>query len=248
MTKVAIVTGASRGIGAATALLAAAKGYHVAVNYLHSEQAANDIVANIVDAGGRAIAIQGDTGAESDIVRMFETVDRELGPITSLVNNAGIAQTIMRLETMDEARLARTWAVNITGYFLCAREAIRRMSTANGGAGGTIVNVSSAAARLGGPGEWIDYAASKGAIDTMTLGLAKEVGAEGVRINAVRPGLIETDIHATAGAPERVERLVSGVPMQRSGTAHEVAESILWLMEPESSYVTGALVDIGGGR
>ncbi|MEM7251414.1 MAG: SDR family oxidoreductase [Pseudomonadota bacterium] len=248
MSDVAIITGGSRGIGAAAAITAAKRGFAVCVNYLNSAEAAQSVVQQINDGGGRAIALKADTGTEADIVSLFDTVDRELGTVSALVNNAGIAQPIMKLETMDAARLERTWAINITGYFLCAREAVKRMSTAHGGRGGTIVNVSSAASRLGGPGEWIDYAASKGAIDTMTLGLSKELGSEGIRVNAVRPGLIDTEIHASAGAPERVAKLSSGVPMQRSGSAAEVAESIVWLMSPESSYVTGALLDVAGGR
>ena len=248
MTAVAIITSASRGIGAASAKLAAERGFAVCVGYLQSEASARSVVADIIAHDGQAIAVRADTGDEASIARLFETVDHELGPVTSLVNNAGIAQPVMPLETMDAQRLERTWAVNITGYFLCAREAIKRMSTRHGGNGGTIVNVSSAASRIGGAGEWIDYAASKGAIDTLALGLAKELGNEGIRVNAVRPGLIDTDIHASAGAPHRVERLVSSVPMQRSGSAAEVAESVVWLMSSMTSYITGALIDITGGR
>ena len=248
MSQVAIVTGASRGIGAATARQLAKSGFTLCINYLRAHEAANQLVAEIVSAGGKAIAVQADTSDEAAVVRLFETVDRDLGPVTALVNNAGIVNPLMKLEAMDARRLERIWAVNITGYFLCAREAIKRMSTVHGAEGGVIVNVSSVVSRLGGPGEWIDYAASKGAIDTMTLGLAKELGPEAIRVNAVRPGLIETEIHASAGAPERLAQLAPRVPMQRVGSAEEVADTIAWLVSDAASYVTGALIDVSGGR
>jgi NAD(P)-dependent dehydrogenase (short-subunit alcohol dehydrogenase family) len=248
MGGVIVVTGASRGIGAATAILAGARGYAVCVNYRRDRAAAEEVVAAIERAGGRAITVAGDVADERDVTELFAAVDRELGPIAALVNNAGTLERQMRVEAMDAARLTRVLATNVVGSFLCAREAVRRISTARGGAGGAIVNVSSAAARLGSPGEFVDYAASKGAIDTMTLGLAKEVAAEGIRVNAVRPGLIYTDIHALAGEPGRVDRARGGVPMGRGGTAEEVADAILWLLSPEAAYVTGAIVDVAGGR
>ena len=248
MSEVMLVTGASRGIGAATARLAAARGFAVAVNYMASRQAAEALVNEIVGAGGRAIAMQGDVAVEADVKRLFETVDGELGRLRVLINNAGILETAMRLDEMAVERWQRVLATNVVGSFLCAREAIRRMSTRHGGSGGTIVNVSSAASRLGGPGEFIDYAASKGAIDTMTIGLSKEVAREGIRVNAVRPGLIETGIHASGGQPDRVERLKDAVPMGRGGTPEEVAEAILWLASEPSSYVTGVLLDVTAGR
>jgi NAD(P)-dependent dehydrogenase (short-subunit alcohol dehydrogenase family) len=248
MSEVMLVTGASRGIGAATARLAAARGVAVAVNYMASRQAAEALVNEIVGAGGRAIAMQGDVAVEADVKRLFETVDGELGRLRVLINNAGILETAMRLDEMAVERWQRVLATNVVGSFLCAREAIRRMSTRHGGSGGTIVNVSSAASRLGGPGEFIDYAASKGAIDTMTIGLSKEVAREGIRVNAVRPGLIETEIHASGGQPDRVERLKDAVPMGRGGTPEEVAEAILWLASEPSSYVTGVLLDVTAGR
>jgi len=248
MSEVMLVTGASRGIGAATARLAAARGFAVAVNYMASRQAAEALVNEIAGAGGRAIAMQGDVAVEADVKRLFETVDGELGRLRVLINNAGILETAMRLDEMAVERWQRVLATNVVGSFLCAREAIRRMSTRHGGSGGTIVNVSSAASRLGGPGEFIDYAASKGAIDTMTIGLSKEVAREGIRVNAVRPGLIETEIHASGGQPDRVERLKDAVPMGRGGTPEEVAEAILWLASEPSSYVTGVLLDVTAGR
>jgi NAD(P)-dependent dehydrogenase (short-subunit alcohol dehydrogenase family) len=248
MSEVMLVTGASRGIGAATARLSAARGFAVAVNYMASRQAAEALVNEIAGAGGRAIAMQGDVAVEADVKRLFETVDGELGPLGVLINNAGILETAMRLDEMAVERWQRVLATNVVGSFLCAREAIRRMSTRHGGSGGTIVNVSSAASRLGGPGEFIDYAASKGAIDAMTIGLSKEVAREGIRVNAVRPGLIETEIHASGGQPDRVERLKDAVPMGRGGTPEEVAEAILWLASEPSSYVTGVLLDVTAGR
>ena len=248
MSEVMLVTGASRGIGAATARLAAARGFAVAVNYMASRKAAEALVNEIAGAGGRAIAVQGDVAVEADVKRLFETVDGELGTLGVLINNAGILETAMRLDEMTVERWQRVLATNVVGSFLCAREAVRRMSTRHGGSGGTIVNVSSAASRLGGPGEYIDYAASKGAIDAMTIGLAKEVAREGIRVNAVRPGLIETGIHASGGQPDRVERLKDAVPMGRGGTPEEVAEAILWLATGPSSYITGVLLDVTAGR
>jgi NAD(P)-dependent dehydrogenase (short-subunit alcohol dehydrogenase family) len=246
--KIAIVTGGSRGIGAATALLAAERGYAVCVNYVHDKAAAEAVVRSIEEKGGRAIAVAADVSAEADVLRLFETIDKQLGRLTALVNNAGILAPQMRVDEMDAARLNRIFATNITGSFLCAREAVRRMSTRHGGSGGAIVNLSSAAARLGSPGEYVDYAASKGAIDTMTIGLAKEVAAEGIRVNAVRPGIIDTEIHASGGEPGRVERVKGAIPMKRGGTAMEVANVIMWLLSEEASYATGALIDIAGGR
>lgn len=245
--QVLLVTGGGRGIGAATARLAGTKGYAVAISYLQNRAAAGDVVEHINNGGGRAIAVQADVADEGDVLRLFETVDTALGPLGALVNNAGILETQMRVEHMSAARLHHIFAVNVTGAFLCAREAIRRMSTANGGAGGAIVNVSSGASRLGSPGEYVDYAASKGAIDTMTIGLAKEVAQEGIRVNAVRPGFIYTDIHASGGEPGRVDRVKTRVPMKRGGTAEEVAQAILWLLSDQASFSTGAFIDITGG-
>ena len=248
MKKVVLITGAGRGIGAATARLAARRGYAVCVNYRENREAAESVVREIVGAGGTAIALSADVGVESDVKRMFQTCDRDLGTVSGLVNNAGILERQMRLETMDRARLQRIFTVNVIGAFLCAREAVRRMSRKHGGAGGAIVNVSSAAARLGAPDEYIDYAASKGALDTMTIGLAREVADEGIRVNAVRPGLIHTDIHASGGDPDRVERLKESLPMKRGGHADEVAQAIVWLLSDESSYTTGAFIEVSGGR
>ena len=248
MAKVVLVTGASRGIGAATATLAAAQGYSVCVNYRQRRDDANTVVSAIETAGGQAIAIQADISAEADVVRMFDECEERLGRVSALVNNAGILETQARLESMDAARLQRVFSTNIIGTFLCAREAVRRMSTKHGGAGGAIVNVSSMAARLGAPREYVDYAASKGAIDTFTIGLASEVAEEGIRVNAVRPGLIYTEIHASGGEPGRVDRVKTAVPMKRGGTPDEVARAILWLLSDDASYTTGSFLDVSGGR
>jgi NAD(P)-dependent dehydrogenase (short-subunit alcohol dehydrogenase family) len=246
--KVLLVTGASRGIGAATARLAAERGFAVCVNYLHQAEAAEAVISEIQRDGGKAIAVQADVSSEPDIVRLFETVDRDLGPLTALVNNAGTLEQQMRLDAMDAGRLQRVFTTNSIGPLICAREAVRRLSYRYGGGGGGIVNVSSAAARLGGPGEYIDYAASKGAIDTFTIGLAKEVAEEGIRVNGVRPGIIYTDIHAKGGEPGRVDRVKTTIPMKRGGQPEEVAAAILWLLSSEASYVTGVILDVTGGR
>lgn len=241
--KVMIVTGGGRGIGAATARLAAERGYAVAINYRKDANAAEKLARQI-----KGIAVQGDVASEADVVRLFRTVDEKLGRVTALVNNAGIVDRGMRVEAMSAERIQRMLAVNVTGSFLCAREAVKRMSTRQGGSGGAIVNLSSVAARLGGSGEYVDYAASKGAIDTFTLGLAKEVGPEGIRVNAVRPGVIRTEIHLTSGDPGRVERIGASAPLGRAGEAEEIARAIVWLASDEASYITGALLDIAGGR
>jgi NAD(P)-dependent dehydrogenase (short-subunit alcohol dehydrogenase family) len=246
--KTLLVTGASRGIGAATALLAASHGYAVAVNFTNNAEAAESIVQKIRAAGGRAIAVQADVAVEKEVMAMFEQVDAEFGRLDALVNNAGVVDQTSRVETMTMERLQRMFAVNVFGSFLCAREAVRRMSTRHGGKGGAIVNVSSAAARIGSPGQYVDYASAKGAIDTFTIGLAKEVAAEGIRVNAVRPGIIETDIHASGGLPNRARDVAPQVPMQRAGSAQEVAQSIVWLLSDGASYTTGALLDVAGGR
>lgn len=243
-----IVTGGSRGIGATTAELAGAAGYPVAVNFARDEAAAYGVVERISADGGRAIAIQGDVAQEPDILRLFETAERELGPLYGLVNNAGITGGFARVADVTAAALHEVLAVNVVGLILCAREAVRRLSTSHGGSGGAIVNVSSMAAKLGGAHEWVHYGASKGAVSTFTVGLAREVAAEGIRVNAVAPGLIISDLHAASGAPDRVERLTPTVPMQRPGSAHEVAEGILWLLSPAASYTTGTILEIGGGR
>jgi len=248
MKKVIVITGGSRGIGAATALLAAERGYAVCVNYHQNKKMAEAVVRAIARSGGQAIAVAADISSEDDVVQLFKTTDRELGTVTALVNNAGILERQMRLEDIDSARLKRIFSTNIIGYFLCSREAVRRMSTKRGGAGGAIVNVSSGASRSGSPHEYVDYAASKGAIDTMTIGLAKEVAAEGIRVNAVRPALIYTDIHASGGEADRVERLKEFVPMKRGGKAVEVAQAILWLLSDEASYSTGIFIDVTGGQ
>jgi NAD(P)-dependent dehydrogenase (short-subunit alcohol dehydrogenase family) len=248
MRKVALVTGASRGIGAASAVAAARRGYAVAVNYVRDKESAEAVAGAVRAAGAEALTVRADVGEEREILRLFETVDRELGPLDALVNNAGVLFPQGRLDSMDAARISRVLAVNVTGLMLCAREAVRRMSTRHGGQGGAIVNVSSVAARLGGPNEYVDYAASKGAVDAITIGLAKEVATEGVRVNAVRPGIIETDIHASGGEPGRVARLAPTVPMQRGGHPEEVAAAVVWLLGDEASYVTGAVLDVAGGR
>ena len=245
---VIIITGGGRGIGAATARLAAKRGYAVCVNYLRDRTAAESVVHEIRGAEGRAIAVAGDVSSEKDVLNLFQESDRSLGPLTALVNNAGIVERQSRVEDMDAPRLQRMFATNVIGPFLCAREAIRRMSTKHGGKGGAIVNLSSGAARLGSPGEYVDYAASKGAIDTMTIGLAKELAAEGIRVNCVRPGFVHTDIHAAAGEPNRIERLRDGIPMKRGGKPEEVARAVLWLLSDEASYSTGAILDVTGGR
>jgi len=245
---VMIVTGGSRGIGAATARLAAERGYAVCVNFVANERAALTVVDEIRDRGGRAIAVRADVAREADIVHLFDEAVKQFGPLTALVNNAGILERQGRVEDMDVARLERVFTTNITGAFLCAREAVRRMALRHGGRGGAIVNVSSMAARLGSPGEYVDYAASKGAIDTFTIGLAREVAEDGIRVNAVRPGVIHTDIHASGGEPGRVDRVKSSVPMKRGGDPEEVARAILWLCSDESSYSTGTFIDVSGGR
>ena len=248
MNQVLLITGGSRGIGAATALLAAQRGYAVAVNYASQPRAADEVVHRIRAAGGTAIAVQADVGDEAQVMAMFEQVDAQLGRLTALVNNAGVVDMKARVDEMSVARLDRMFRINVIGSFVCAREAVRRMSTRHGGRGGAIINVSSAAARLGSPDQYVDYAASKGAIDTFTLGLAKEVADEGIRVNAVRPGLIDTDIHASGGMPERAAMLAPSVPMKRTGSAQEVANAIVWLLSAEAGYTTAALLDVAGGR
>jgi NAD(P)-dependent dehydrogenase (short-subunit alcohol dehydrogenase family) len=246
--SIVLITGGSRGIGAATARLAAERGFTVCVNYRANETAARNVVSDVERAGRRAIAVGADVSREAEVVRLFETVDRELGPLTALVNNAGILDLQARVEHMNADRLARVFATNVTGAFLCAREAVRRMSTAHGGAGGAIVNVSSRAAQLGAPGEYVDYAASKAALDALTIGLAKEVAADGIRVNGVRAGIIYSDIHASGGEPDRVNRLAPTLPMRRGGHPEEVARAILWLLSDEASYSTGTFIDVAGGR
>ena len=248
MNNVLLVTGGGRGIGAATAGLAAERGYRVCVNYRTNRQAADAVVAKIRSSGGDALAVGADVAVEADVVRLFETVDAQLGPLTALVNNAGILETQTRVEQIDAARIDRVFGTNVRGAFICAREAVRRMSTKHGGAGGAIVNVSSRAAQLGAPGEYVDYAASKAALDALTVGLAREVAGEGIRVNGVRAGIIYTEIHADGGEPTRVDRLGPTLPMQRGGEAIEVARAIVWLLSDEASYSTASFIDVAGGR
>jgi NAD(P)-dependent dehydrogenase (short-subunit alcohol dehydrogenase family) len=248
MRKVVLVTGGSRGIGAATCILAAQKGWDVAVNYTSNAQAAEEVVQQIKAAGGRAMAFQADVANEEQVLAMFQKVRTELGPLQGLVNNAGVVDVSARLDQMSMARWRRMFDINVLGSMLCAREAILQMSTQHGGQGGSIVNLSSAAARLGSPGQYLDYAAAKGAIDSFTLGLAKEIAADGIRVNAIRPGLIDTDIHASGGIPNRVKELEHLVPAKRGGTAMEVAQAIVWLLSDEASYTTMSLIDVSGGR
>jgi len=246
--KVMIVTGGSRGIGAAVARLAARRGYAVCVNYRQRRDAADDVVRAIQADGGRAIAVAADVADETQIVRLFQAVDRELGRVDALVNNAGVLETQMRVEDMDAARVSRILATNVVGALVCCREAVRRMAPRHGGRGGAIVNVSSVAARLGSPGEYVDYAASKGALDTLTIGLAKEVAGDGIRVNAVRPGTIYTDMHASGGEPGRVDRLAGAIPLQRGGTVQEVAGAVMWFFSDEAGYTTGSFIEVSGGK
>ena len=248
MRKVLLVTGGSRGIGAAVALLAAKQGFAVAVNFNGNQVAAETVVQQIRDAGGTAMCVQADVSDEAAVLAMFARVDAELGRLTALVNNAGVVDMPSRVDAMSVARLRRMFDINVLGSFICAREAVLRMSTRHGGQGGCLVNLSSAAARIGSPGQYVDYAAAKGAIDTFTMGLAKEVALEGIRVNAVRPGIIDTDIHASGGIPDRVARMAPLVPMQRAGSAYEVAEAVVWLLSDASSYTTGSVIDVTGGR
>jgi NAD(P)-dependent dehydrogenase (short-subunit alcohol dehydrogenase family) len=248
MNKTLLVTGGSRGIGAAAAVLAAQRGWDVAVNYTRDAAAAERVAATVRAAGRRALVVQADVAEEAQVLAMYAAVDREFGPLGGLVNNAGVVDMPARVDEMSLLRLQRMFAINLTGSFLCAREAVRRMSTKHGGAGGVIVNLSSAAARLGSPGQYVDYAASKAGIDLMTLGLAREVATEGIRVNAVRPGIIDTEIHASGGLPDRAKQVAPMVPMQRAGTAEEVAHAIVWLLSEDSSYTTGAVIDVTGGR
>lgn len=247
MNKVMLATGGSRGIGAATACLAAANGYDVCISYRQNRTAADNVVRSIEQQGRNAITVAADIASEADILRLFDEIDRQLGPLTALVNNAGILEQQMSVADMNLARLNRVFSTNVIGSFLCAREAIKRMSTLHGGSGGVIVNISSGAATSGAPGEYVDYAASKGAIDTMTIGLAKEVAKEGIRVNAVRPAFIYTDIHASGGEPNRVDRLKALVPLQRGGQPEEVAQAVLWLLSDESSFTTGTFINVTGG-
>jgi len=248
MNPTLLITGGSRGIGAATARLAAQRGWDVAVNYTRDAAAAEAAATDVRAAGRRALVLQGDVGVEADVLAMFATIDREWGPLQGLVNNAGVVDVAARVDAMSAARIERMFAINVFGTMCCAREAVRRMSTRHGGKGGVIVNLSSAAAKLGAPGQYVDYAAAKGAVDAFTLGLAREVATEGIRVNAVRPGIIETDIHASGGQPGRAAQMAPMVPMQRAGSAEEVAQAIVWLLSADSSYTTGTVVDVTGGR
>lgn len=248
MKRIMLITGGSRGIGAATARLAAQRGYAVCINYRRDRQVADALCDAIRADGGEAIAIAADVSREDEVKRLFAELDERLGPVTALVNNAGILEQQMQVEQMSADRWTRVLTTNVIGPFLCAREAIARMSTRHGGSGGAIVNVSSAASRLGSAGEYVDYAASKGALDTFTIGLAQEVAEQGIRVNAVRPAFINTDMHASGGEPDRIERVKQGVPMRRGGEPHEVATAILWLLSDEASYTTGAFIDIAGGK
>lgn len=243
-----IVTGGGRGIGAATARLAAMRGYAIAVNYAENAATASAVVREIQQENGRAVAIQADISQEKEVVQLFETAEKTMGRVSALVNNAGITGGFSRLEDLSAATLERVLAVNVTGAMLCAREAVRRMSKRRGGAGGTIVNISSRAAQLGSAGEWIHYAVTKGAIDTLTIGLAREVANEGIRVNAVAPGLVDTDIHAAAGEPGRPQRMAAGIPLGRAGTPEEIAEAVVWLLSPGAAYITGAILSVSGGR
>jgi len=246
--KVVLITGGSRGIGAATARLAASRGYDVCVNFRRNREAADAVVKDVEAAGAQAVAVAADVSVEDDVVRLFEVCDAAFGRLDALVNNAGILEMQMRLDEMDSARISRVLATNVIGPFICAREAVKRMSTRYGGRGGAIVNVSSGASRMGSPNEYVDYAASKGALDTMTIGLSREVAEEGIRVNAVRAGHIDTELHASGGEPNRIERVKDQVPMKRGGTADEIAAAILWLLSDEASYATGAFIDVAGGK
>lgn len=248
MNPVLLITGGGRGIGAAVARLAAAQGWDVAVNVVRDMASAQAVAADVRALGRRAVAVQADVSDEAAVQALFATVDAELGPLRGLVNNAGVVDVAQRVDEMSLARWQRMFAINVQGTFLCTREALRRMSTQHGGAGGSVVNLSSAAARLGSPGQYVDYAAAKAAIDTFTLGVAREVAHEGVRVNAVRPGIIDTDIHASGGQPDRVERMAPQLPMQRAGTAEEVAQAVVWLLSDQASYTTGSVLDVAGGR
>lgn len=248
MAGVVLITGGSRGIGAETSRLLASRGWQIGVNYSRGASEAQALADEISQTGGKAMALQGDVSQEADVIRLFDSLEQSFGPVTALVNNAGILLPQMKLAEMSVDRINKVFSVNVTGAFLCAREAVNRMAVSRGGAGGAIVNISSIAAKLGAPCEYIDYAASKGAIDSMTVGLAKEVAQESIRVNAVRPGIIDTEIHASGGEPDRIHRVSPSIPLQRAGEPLEVAEAILWLLSDASSYVTGALLDVSGGR